>query len=110
MTALMKRADAREVLARALTALQKAGADDGRARLSGGTTRNMRFARNGITTNGNVRGMKLTLYASVGTRSASIAGNRLDDESMAKMATEVVANARVLPENSEHMPSLDAQI
>lgn len=109
MSELMTQTEAREVLARALAALKKAGADDGRARLGGGASRNMRFARNGITTNGNVRGMKLTLYASVGKRSASIASNRLDDESMAKMAAEVVANARVLPENREHMPTLDAQ-
>ena len=77
MSAPMTQGDAREVLAQALSALKKAGADDGRARLSGGTSRNMRFARNGITTNGNVRAMKLTLYASVGKRSASIASIRM---------------------------------
>ena len=105
----MSEARAVDVLGRALAALKKAGADDGRARLSGGAGRNMRFARNGITTNGSVRSMTLTLYASVGKRTASIAGNRIDDESLTEMAAEVVANARVLPENTEHMPSLAAQ-
>lgn len=105
----MTEALARDVLERSLAALKKAGADDGRARLSGGAGRNIRFARNGITTNGSVRSMMLTLYASVGKRSASIAGNRIDDDALAQMAAEVVANARVLPENREHMPSLDAQ-
>lgn len=105
----MTEALARDVLERALATLKKAGADDARARLSGGADRNIRFARNGITTNGSVRNMRLTLNASIGKRSASVAGNRFDDESLVQMAAELVANARVLPENQEHMPSLGAQ-
>lgn len=109
MSGLMTQSEVRDVLARALAALKKAGADDGHAKLSGGVNRNMRFARNGITTNGNVRGMRITLNASVGKRSASISSNRLDDASIAKMAADVVANAHLLPDNREHMPSLEAQ-
>ena len=109
MNGMMTKADVREVLVLALAAIKKAGADDGRAQFTGGLSRNMRFARNGITTNGNIRGMKLTLTASVGMRSATIASNRLDDESVARMAVDVVANARLLPENREHMPALEAQ-
>lgn len=101
--------EARDVLARTIAALKKAGADDGLVNLSGGTGRDMRFALNGITTNGSVRQMKLEIHASVGSRTASVESNRLDSESIARVAAEVVANARVLPENREHMPTLGPQ-
>ncbi len=109
MNGLMTEAQIREVLNRALAALKKAGADEARVRLNGDISRNMRFARNGITTNANVRSMKLKLYASVGNRLASISHNHMDDASILKLAADVVANARLLPENPEHMPTLEAQ-
>lgn len=99
----------RELLQVAIKALKKAGADDGRANLNGGKKREILFARNGITTNGSVRQMKLTLKASVGKRTATVASNRIDPESIARLAEEAVANAKVLPENREHMPSVGPQ-
>ncbi len=97
--------EAVDIVERVLKALKKAGADDGRVRLDGGISRDVRFARNGITTNANIRSLKVVLYASVGTRTAQIEGNRLDDEGIAKQAAQAVANARVLPESGEYVPT-----
>jgi predicted Zn-dependent protease len=109
MSGLMSETDVRALLDRALAAALSAGAQSARANVSGGERTNMRFARNGITTNGSTRGVSLSLSVSVGKKTAEIETNRADDEEIARVAKRAVENARVLPDDPEHMPPLGAQ-
>ncbi len=67
---------------------------------------NLRFANNDITTNGTIDSIAVSATASFGKRSASIAVNQLDDETLRKAIRKVETMAKLAPENPEHMPPL----
>lgn len=100
---------ARSVLEMAVDVAKEAGASDAWAQLGGGHTAHVRFARNGITTTGDVTSGDLSLTVAVGKRTASVSTNRLDRRNVAREAAKAVAAAKLLPEDKEWMPPLGPQ-
>jgi predicted Zn-dependent protease len=109
MSRLLNEGDARGLTDRILKAAKKAGAGEASVSLRGSRATNVRFARNGITTNGEVAGNSVSLSVSVGKKTASVETNKLDDASLNKLAASAVANAKALPDDPEHMPALGPQ-
>jgi predicted Zn-dependent protease len=82
-----------------------AGAASLRAEHSGNT----RFARNEITSSGDVERVTLTVSAQIGQRIANATTNQLDDHSLDDVVARVLRMARLAPENPEAMPPLGKQ-
>jgi predicted Zn-dependent protease len=82
-----------------------AGAATLRAERSGNT----RFARNEITTSGDVDRVTLSVTAQLGQRSASASTNQLDDHAIDDVVARAVRMANIAPENPEAMPPLAKQ-
>ncbi len=70
---------------------------------------NTRFARNEITSNGDVDETTLEVRIAMGQRHASAETNQLDTESLRNLVARAVAMARLAPEDPESMPMLGAQ-
>jgi predicted Zn-dependent protease len=85
-----------------------AGADVS-AQLSSSHTGNTRFARNQITSSGDVEEQNLTVDIAFGKRHAAASTNQLDDASLAALVERAARLARLAPEDPERMPPLGAQ-
>jgi predicted Zn-dependent protease len=70
---------------------------------------NTRFARNEISTSGDVERLSITLTVQFGQRSASATTNQEDDRSIDDLVGRVLGMARIAPENPEQMPLLGRQ-
>ncbi len=84
-------------------------ADECEASLSGGQEGNIRYARNTVTTSGQVENLGASFTAYFGKRSGTVTFNEFDDESIAKAVRRAEELARLAPENPEHMPVLEPQ-
>lgn len=84
-------------------------ADECEASLSGGQEGNIRYARNTVTTSGQVENLSAAFTAYFGKRSGTVTFNEFDDESIAKAVRRAEELARLAPENPEHMPVLEPQ-
>lgn len=98
-------AEARTLSARILGMIE---ADEARVNLSSGWDGNTRFAGNRITTAGESAGVSASILVRFGLRSASVATNRFDDESLRAAVDSAVRLARLAPEDPEAMPELPA--
>jgi predicted Zn-dependent protease len=83
--------------------------DAARVSVGSGNLSNSRFAVNQISTAGDSYTTSVTVRATVGKRSASATGNRLDDESLKALVKKAEALARLSPEDPEAMPELGPQ-
>jgi predicted Zn-dependent protease len=70
---------------------------------------NTRFARNEISTSGEVERLSITLTVQFGQRSASAVTNQLDDRAIDDLVGRVIRMARLAPENPEQMAVLGRQ-
>ncbi|MGV3710606.1 MAG: TldD/PmbA family protein [Gemmatimonas sp.] len=97
--------------AQALTkkVLSYVSVDAARVSVGSGNLSNSRFAVNQISTAGDSYTTSVTVRATVGKRSASATGNRLDDESLKALVKKAEALARLSPEDPEAMPELGPQ-
>jgi len=86
-----------------------ATADEVRVNLSGGRTRNTRFAANSITTCGDRDGLSVAVTAYFGKRHATASGSEFDDESLRRLVATAEEMARVAPEDPEYVPELEPQ-
>lgn len=98
-----------EAEARALTSriLEMVVADEARVTLSSGWDGNTRFAVNRITTAGETTYVSATILVRFGRRSATVATNRFDDESLRAAVANAERLAQLAPEDPESMPELD---
>ena len=102
----LSKADA-ETLTRKV--LSYVSVDAARVIVSSGSLANSRFAVNQISTAGDSYQTQITVRASVGKRSATASGNRLDDDSLKALVKKAEALARLSPEDVEAMPELGPQ-
>lgn len=100
-----------EAEARALTTrvLAISTADEARVNISSGTDANTRFARNHITTSGDVRDVTVTVTSAFGSRLGAATTNRLDDASLRRTVETSERLARLAPEDPEYLGQLGPQ-
>lgn len=98
-----------EVKAIASKIIGRSGAEGCTVSVSGGYSRNFRFARNEGTTNGAVSSVSVSIESSFGKRAGSATFKSLDEDALegARLRSEEIA--RVSPENPEFMPPLGPQ-
>jgi len=102
----MTEAQARAILDRVMK-LSKA--EHCEASIFGGTSGNIRFARNTVTTAGQRENFSLNVQSSFGKRSGSGTANQFDDASIERAVRRSEELARLAPENPEWMPPLGPQ-
>ncbi|MBI3932796.1 MAG: TldD/PmbA family protein [Acidobacteria bacterium] len=77
--------------------------------LNGGRDANIRFARNEVTTSGDVTDSNLTVRCSFGARTGTAMVNQFDDATLERCARQAEEIARFAPEDPEHVPALGPQ-
>ncbi|PUZ20711.1 Predicted Zn-dependent protease or its inactivated homolog [Chitinophaga costaii] len=96
-----------QVLLKKVIAFSKA--DECEASLSGSEGGNIRYARNAISTAGDVSTLNLSVSATYGKKTGSASINEFDDASLEKVVRRAEELAQLAPENPEHMPLLGPQ-
>ena len=84
-------------------------ADQCTAQLQGGTTGNIRYARNAVSTSGIVNNTELAVEVAFGQRVGTATINEFDDASLEKVVRRAEELAKLAPENPEFMPAIDKQ-
>ena len=84
-------------------------ADECEASLVGGSSGNLRFARNTVSTSGGADTLTLDLQSTFGRRTGRARINEFDDASLAKAVRQSEELARLAPENPEHVSFLGPQ-
>ena len=104
--AIMTEKQAKELLARVL---ELSEADECECNLAGSNQGNIRYARNTVTTSGEVSDVTLLVQSSFGKRTGSATINEFDDASLESVVRRSEELARLGPENPEWMPVLGPQ-
>ncbi|TDH27442.1 TldD/PmbA family protein [Segetibacter sp. 3557_3] len=90
-------------------ALSYSKADECTVTLGGSEGGNIRYARNAVSTAGDVSQMSLGVTSSFGKKSGSATINEFDDASLQKVIKRAEELASLAPENPEYMPLLGPQ-
>jgi predicted Zn-dependent protease len=81
-------------------------ADECECGLEGSITGNIRYARNTVSTSGEVSDVTLAVQSSFGKRTGTATINEFDDASLEKVVRRSEELAKLAPENPEYMPLL----
>jgi len=84
-------------------------ADEIECNLDGQLTGNIRYARNTVTTAGEVSDLTLAVQSSFGKKVGVATINEFDDASLEKVVRRAEELAKLAPDNPESMPNLGAQ-
>jgi predicted Zn-dependent protease len=84
-------------------------ADECEVSLSGSDSGNIRYARNSVSTSGEVNQLSLAVSSSYGKKTGNATINEFDDGSLQKVVQRSEELAQLAPENPEHMPLLGPQ-
>ncbi|MFM7378999.1 MAG: TldD/PmbA family protein [Erythrobacter sp.] len=84
-------------------------ADECSAQIGGGTSGNVRFARNDISTSGIVGSVELGVQVAFGKRVGTATINQFDDASLERVVRRAEDLAKLAPENPEFMPAVGQQ-
>lgn len=84
-------------------------ADECSAQIGGGTSGNVRFARNDISTSGIVDSVELGVQVAFGKRVGTATINQFDDASLERVVRRAEDLAKLAPENPEFMPAVGQQ-
>ena len=84
-------------------------ADECTATLGGGTSGNVRFALNDVSTSGIVDDVELGVSVAFGKRVGTATINEFDDASLERVVRRAEDLARLAPENPEFMPAIGKQ-
>jgi len=77
--------------------------------VGGGTSGNIRYARNTVSTAGITEDLSLAVTARNGKRSGTATGNQFDDATLERVVRRAEELAQLAPEDPETMPPLGAQ-
>jgi predicted Zn-dependent protease len=103
---ILNKSQAEAILKKALS-FSKAG--ECTITLGGSEGGNIRYARNAVSTAGDVSQMSLGVNAAYGKRSGTATINEFDDASLEKVVRRAEELAQLAPENPEYMPILGPQ-
>src|SRR6478609_8328927 len=81
-------------------------ADECEAGLNGSEGGNVRYARNAVSTAGDISTLSLGVSSTFGKKTASATINEFDDASLEKVVRRSEELAKLAPENPEYMPLL----
>jgi predicted Zn-dependent protease len=84
-------------------------ADECEVSLSGSDSGNIRYARNSVSTSGEVNRVSLAVSSSFGKKTGNATIDEFDDASLRKVVQRSEELAQLAPENPEHMPLLGPQ-
>ncbi len=90
-------------------ALSYSKADECELRLSGSEGGNIRYARNAVSTAGDISTMSLAVSSTFGKKTGVATINEFDDASLEKVIRRAEELARLAPENPEYVPLLGPQ-
>ncbi len=94
--------DEAQTLLKKVIAFSKA--DECEASCSGSEGGNIRYARNSISTSGDISTLSLSVSSTFGKKTGSATINEFDDKSLEKVVRRAEELAQLAPENPEHMP------
>ena len=89
--------------------LKYSKADECEVSLNGSESGNIRYARNAVSTAGEILQVSLAVSSSFGKRTGTASIDELDDASLEKVVRRSEELAQLAPENPEHMPLLGPQ-
>src|SRR5580658_8604995 len=84
-------------------------ADECEVSLSGSDSGNIRYARNSVSTSGEINRLSLSVSSSFGKKTGNASIDEFDDASLQKVVQRSEELAQLAPENPEHMPLLGPQ-
>ncbi len=84
-------------------------ADECEVSLTGSDSGNIRYARNSVSTSGEINQLSLAVSSSYGKKTGNATINEFDDVSLRKVVQRSEELAQLAPENPEHMPLLGPQ-
>ena len=84
-------------------------ADECEVALNGSEGGNIRYARNSVSTSGEIVSLGLAVTSSFGKKSGTATINEFDDASLEKVVRRAEELAQLAPENPEYMPLLGPQ-
>ena len=99
--AILKKDEAKTLLSKVISFSK---ADDCEVSLDGTEGGNIRYARNSVSTSGEVSTLTLAVTSSFGKKSGSATINEFDDTSLEKVVRRSEELAKLAPENPEYMP------
>lgn len=102
----ISRTDAQSLIERAV---KMSRAEAIRVMVDDGTTTNLRFADNRVTTAGRVQDTSLVVISSFGAKHAAVQTNDVSEEGMRRAVTSSEALAHLAPDDPESMPELGPQ-
>ncbi len=103
---IMTEQQAREILEKVV---KLSTADECVAGLGGGTTGNIRFALNQVSTSGVVDNANLAVTVAYGKKTGTATTNAFDDAALARVVKAAEDLAKLAPENPEFMPAIEKQ-
>ena len=104
--AIMTEKQAKELLTRVL---ELSEADECECNLAGSNQGNIRYARNTVTTAGEVSNVTLLVQSSFGKQTGAATINEFDDAALERVVRRSEELARLAPENPEWMPLVGPQ-
>ena len=102
--AIFNEQKARELMTRVI-ALSKA--DECECNLNGSIAGNIRYARNTVSTSGEVSDVTLAVQSCYGKRTGVATINEFDDASLVKVVRRSEELAKLAPENPEHLLNIN---
>ena len=104
--AILSKEEAQKLLQKVLSYSK---ADECEASLTGSEGGNIRYARNAVSTAGDVSQLTLSVSSSYGKKSGTATIDEFDDASLQKVVKRSEELAQLAPENPEYMPLLGPQ-
>lgn len=104
--AILSKEEAQAILKKVLSFSK---ADSCEVSLNGSNGGNIRYARNAVSTAGQVNVMSLSVNSTFGKKTGTASINEFDDASLKKVVSRAEELAMLAPENPEFMPLLGAQ-
>jgi predicted Zn-dependent protease len=104
--AILSEDEARSLMKRALSFSK---ADECAISLNGSESGNIRYARNSVSTSGNINQISMSISSAFGKKLGITTVNEFDDASLEKAVRDAEELAHLAPENPEYMPMMGPQ-